>query len=296
MNIFKSGKSQLLDQFSKYYPARLKEKKIKRYIEPFVGAGAVFFELNSIYNFNKVILNDINPEIILCYKVIKENVYGLMESLNQLKNIYMNLDTIENKSKFYYKIRDEFNEEKITINYIKYNSNWIQHASQFVFLNKTCFNGLYRVNKNGKFNVPFNKSKTPKFFNEENLLNINKSLQNTILTYGDFQSVMEYVDKDTFLYIDPPYRPLNKNLNFNGYSEKTFNDESQIRLANWIKKINDMSATFMLSNSDPKNISEDDNFFDELYKEFKIYRISANRMINCKGDARKKVSELLVTN
>lgn len=290
------GKGQLLEQFSELYPARLKEGKIKTYIEPFVGGGAVFFELNSIYNFERVVLNDINSEIILTYKVIKEKVNDIIEYLSEIRSAFASIEDMEKKSEFYYKIRDEFNQEKNEIDYANPSSEWIRHVGKMIFLNKTCFNGLYRLNRKGGFNVPFNKSKAPSIFDKDNLIEVSKALQNAILLHGDFEKTIEYVDENAFIYIDPPYRPLNATSNFTDYSKEPFNDDSQKRLAQWTKKLNEYGATFMLSNSDPKNTDENDGFFDNLYKDFDTRRVSAGRSINSRGTGRGKINELLVRN
>ncbi len=288
------GKNQLLEQFSDLYPKRLKEHKIKKYVEPFVGGGAVFFELSYLYDFEIVVLNDINDELILTYKVIKTNVEDLIDYLDEIRSKYLELENLEDKSKFYYKVRDEFNQEKKIIDYEMQSSNWVRHAANLIFLNKTCFNGLYRLNRKGEFNVPFNKSKSPSIYDEDNLRQVSKALKNATLLKGDFEIVTDYVDENTFVYIDPPYRPLNATSNFTDYSKEPFNDDSQIRLANWFRKLSKKGAAVMLSNSDPKNVDENDNFFDNLYSEFNITRVQAARAINSKATGRGKITELVV--
>lgn len=288
------GKSQLLEKFSELYPKRLKEHKITKYVEPFVGGGAVFFELSSLYDFETVVLNDINDELILTYTVIKSNVEELIDYLHRIRSEFLELDNLEEKSEVYYKVRNEFNQEKKHIDYKKESYDWIRHAGNLIFLNKTCFNGLYRLNRKGEFNVPYNKSKAPSIFDEENLRQVSKALKNAILLKGDFENVAEYVDENTFVYIDPPYRPLNATSNFTDYSKEPFNDESQIRLAEWFKRLAEKGAAVMLSNSDPKNADENDNFFDDLYREFDITRVQASRAINSKANGRGKITELLI--
>ncbi|WP_139904812.1 DNA adenine methylase [Clostridium thermarum] len=288
------GKTQLLDQFDNLYPKRLKEHKLKKYVEPFIGGGAVFFELNSRYDFESVVLNDINSEVILTYKVIRDKVDDIIDFLSKICSDFISLDGLDKKAEFYYKVREEFNHEKNEIDYEKVSSNSVKHAGKMIFLNKTCFNGLYRLNRKGCFNVPFNKSNSPSIFDEDNLKEVSKALQNVILLQGDFEVVTDYIDKDTFVYIDPPYRPLNATSNFTDYSKEPFNDDSQRRLVQWFRKLSDKGAAVMLSNSDPKNIDENDEFFDDLYKDFYIERVSASRAINSKGAGRGKISELLI--
>lgn len=290
------GKSQLLEQFTKYYPKNLLGGKIKRYIEPFLGGGAVFFYLQSQYNFEEIILNDINEELILTYYVVQNNVKELIEQLEILENRYLEGDMAK-KEEIFYEQRELFNIEKKTLNYNMFSSEWIGHAARMVFLNKTCFNGLYRQNKKGEYNVPFGKRKKVTICDKDNLIAANGALKKVNLLIGDFENVSEYIDENSFLYIDPPYRPLTETSSFTDYSKIPFDDESQKRLATWTRNVIDKKgAYFMLSNSDPKNVDEFDNFFDELYKGFNITRVKATRSINSKGTGRGEINELLIYN
>lgn len=289
------GKTQLLEQFQNYYPETLKAGMIKRYIEPFLGGGAVFFDLISKYEFEEVILNDINEEVILTYNVIKQKVYELIQFLSELEKQYLQVDT-EEQEKIFYEQREKFNQEKSTTDYLNYSDDWISHAGRMIFLNKTCFNGLYRQNRKGKYNVPFGKRKKVTICDESNLMEVNRALQGVKLKIGDFQELSDYVDENTFIYIDPPYRPLNATSSFNDYSKEPFNDDSQIRLANWTKLLDSKKAFFMLSNSDPTNTDPEDKFFENLYKNFTINKVKASRAINSKGSGRGKVNELLILN
>ncbi|QCX34789.1 DNA adenine methylase [Caloramator sp. E03] len=290
------GKTQLLEQFEDYFPKRLKEGKIKRYIEPFLGGGAVFFHLISKYNFDEVILNDINDELILTYRVIQNNVEELINVLSSMEKQYLEAE-MNKKEEIFYEQREQFNNEKTTLDYKKYSSEWITHAARMIFLNKTCYNGLYRQNRKGEYNVPFGKRKEVTICDKNNLIAVNYALKDVILLVGDFEHISAYIDENTFLYIDPPYRPLSETASFTDYSKIPFNDESQKRLAKWTKEvISRKGASFMLSNSDPKNANEKDDFFDELYKEFNIVRVKAVRNINSKGNGRGAISELLIFN
>lgn len=289
------GKTQLLQQFENYYPKRLKEGNITKYIEPFLGGGAVFFNLQSKYNFEEIILNDINEEIILTYRIIQEKPEELIEFLSRLEEEYMQGD-IEKKEEIFYKQREAFNNEKRIIDYYNYCNQWIEHAGRMIFLNKTCFNGLYRQNRKGEYNVPFGKRKNVTICDEDNLREVNKALQGVKLLIGDFEALTDSVDENTFVYIDPPYRPLTATSSFNDYSKEPFNDDSQRRLAEWVKLIRSKKAAFMLSNSDPTNTNPEDKFFEDLYKDFTINKVMASRAINSKGEGRGKVNELLITN
>lgn len=290
------GKSKLIPVMEERYPLELKNKNIKRYIEPFIGGGAVFFNLASKYYFEEIIINDINKELVLTYKVVKEYPTELMNLLSTYQDKYNMFGTIEEKQNYFYEIRDLFNKGKGNINYDEISFREIEHAAYMIFLNKSCFNGLYRENKKGGFNVPFGKKEKLNTFDKENIINASEVLKNAIILNGDFEELEKHIDENTFVYMDPPYRPLNATSNFNDYSKESFNDDSQIRLAEFYKRISDRGAKLMLSNSDPKNTDENDNFFDDLYKNFNIQRINASRSINSKGTGRGKISEILVTN
>ena len=290
------GKTKLLSEIESRLPEDIKEGKIKTYIEPFIGGGAVFFYMLSKYKFDNLIISDINKELILTYKVIKNNVEELISILEDNDEKYNSLSSLEEKQEFYNSIKNEFNKEKDILNYDAIGENEIKHASFMIFLNKSCFNGLYRENKKGEFNVPFGKKEILNSFNRDNMLSINKALKDVTILNGDFEKVKKYIDKDTFIYMDPPYRPLKDKKSFKNYSKEEFNDDTQIRLNEFCKYINETGAKFMESNSDPKNTDEEDNFFDELYNDFNIERIKAARSVNSKGDGRGKVSEIIIKN
>ncbi|WP_242860890.1 DNA adenine methylase [Defluviitalea phaphyphila] len=288
------GKRQLLPIISENLPFELKENKIKRYIEPFVGGGAVLFYLLQNYNFHDIIINDINNDLINLYKIIKKEVEKLINELRKISGEYLSLDD-DGRKHYYYMIREEFNENSL---------DELRKSAYFIFLNRTCFNGLYRVNKKGKFNVPYGRYKNPLILDENNLLNVSNVLQKVKILNGDFEIIEDYVDEHTFVYFDPPYRPLNTTSSFNSYQKGDFNDDEQRRLASFYHKLNQKGAKLMLSNSDPKNVEENDNFFECLYKssnikgseKIKINRVKALRNINSKGSKRGKINELLIVN
>lgn len=290
------GKGQLLSQLAAYYPQPLINNRIKRYVEPFVGGGAVFFELVSRFHFEEVVLNDYNPELILTYATIRDNPNDLISELTEMENHYLS-QSDEEREKQFYSVREQYNEEKQIINYDTASSQWIPHAAKLIFLNKTCFNGLYRLNSNGMFNVPFGSYKKPTICDEKNIRNVSAALESVTLVHGDFENLTDCIDDHTFVYMDPPYRPLSNSSSFNSYSKSPFNDDSQIRLAKWFKFLHqEKKALLMLSNSDPKNIDKNDNFFDDLFGEFTINRVNATRAINSKGTGRGSITEILVTN
>lgn len=288
------GKTQLLPQLNAMLPAKLKANAIKTYIEPFVGGGAMFFNLQNMYDFENVILLDINPELVITYNVIKNNVEELIVGLKQISEKYKKLSK-EEQAEFYYKIRDEYNSFDKSVDANKYDSSFIRRACLTIFLNRTCFNGLFRVNSKKLFNVPMGKYANPTICDEENLINVSKALQNATILQADFSVIEKYVNKDTFIYFDPPYRPISKTSAFNSYSDGEFNDNEQKRLKEIFDVCSSKGSLEMLSNSDPTNYVADP-FFDDLYSDYNIHRINATRIINSNASKRGEIRELLITN
>lgn len=289
------GKTQLLAQFSKRLPSELKNGEITHYVEPFVGGGAVFFYLNLRYPFSHSTIFDVNEELILSYHVIKKSIKKLIDALESLESEYVLRDD-EDRKRFYYHVRDEFNRKKPNLNVKKYNTDWIERAAETIFLNHTCYNGLFRVNMKGEFNVPFGRYKNPQILNKDNLNDVAMALKKTTIVQGDFAESKKFVDNKTFVYIDPPYRPLNTTSLFTSYSKNGFSDVDQCRLADFFKELDKTGAKIMLSNSDPRNENPRDSFFDELYADFTIERVPAKRIINCNGSGRGNINELIITN
>ncbi|MCL2672895.1 MAG: DNA adenine methylase [Alphaproteobacteria bacterium] len=286
------GKGQLLPQINQILPEKLKKGAIRRYVEPFVGGGAVFFDLSNQYDFDEVFLFDINPELVILYNVVKNNVRSLITELDKIQNQYY---SSKDQTKYYYKRRDEYNDFPKAINTNLFLSDFVRRSALTVFLNRTCFNGLFRVNSENKFNVPMGRYKNPKILDVENLLNVSNALHKAVIQQVDFGTALEYTDKDTFIYYDPPYRPIRKTSNFNSYAVVDFDDKEQIRLKNIFAKAHKKGALQMLSNSDPTNYIADP-FFDDLYADFNIHRVMAKRLINSKADGRDEIRELLITN
>lgn len=282
------GKSQLVEQIEKLLPTG-GENRLTKYAEPMVGGGALFFSVLSKYNFEELYISDINNELINAYQTVKNDVDNLIAKLNEMQMLFLPMD--ENGRKyFYYTVRERFNSTALT------EETATEKAAQFIFLNKTCFNGLYRVNRKGQFNVPMGAYKNPTICDDENLRNIHEALKNVTIVCGDYSLSKSFIDKDTFVYIDPPYRPISETSGFTSYNSDVFDDNEQIRLSEFIDEINLSGAKIVLSNSDPKNVNEEDNFFDDLYKNYKINRVEASRAINSKGDKRGKINELLICN
>lgn len=290
------GKSQLLKQFENYFPEELKSGKIENYYEPFLGGGAVFFHIKQKYQIKNSFLFDINPELILIYNVVKNDISLLVKLLKDMKREYFNLID-DKRKKYYYAIRNELNKNLPSFNYSVYSSDWISRAAQLIFLNKTCFNGLFRQNSRGEFNVPFGKYKNPAILDEKNLFAASVLLQNAKIEVLDFRDLIKKVKEKSFIYFDPPYRPLNRTSNFTAYSKFDFGENEQLELATLFSKLSSIkNVKLMLSNSDPKNLNKNDNFFEDLYSKFNISRVSANRMINCVAEKRGKINELIITN
>lgn len=278
------GKTQLLNIIREKYP-----ENIKKYCEPFVGGGAVLFDILINFQPKEVLINDINCELINTYIHIKDNVENIINFLSDMQEIFWNMDNNQRKEYFYIQ-RDKFNDG------IKNNINDVSMAVLFIFLNKTCFNGLYRVNSNGLYNVPIGSYKKPLICDAYNLRLISSLLKNVIIKYGDYSECADFIDSETFVYIDPPYRPLSETSSFTSYSKTVFDDKQQIQLSKFTEYISGKGAKVLASNSDPKNTDKNDNFFDDIYRNFNITRVKASRMINSKGSGRGTLNELLISN
>ena len=283
------GKNSLIPQLTKYYPLELKNGTIERYIEPFVGGGAVLIDILQKYEVKEAYAFDVNKDLINCYNVIKTNVENLIQELDKKEKEFLILDN-DARQQYFYNIRTEYNSYTLDedIN--------VKRASEFIFLNRTCFNGLYRVNKEGKFNVPCGKYKNPTICDSNNLRNLSNLIKNVTFEYGDYKKSESFVNENTFVYFDPPYRPLSITSGFTSYTKEDFNDENQKELAQYYRELNKKKAKLMLSNSNPKNTNKEDTFFEDIYKGFNINEVSAKRMINANSKGRGEISELLITN
>ena len=286
------GKGQLIEQFKDYLPKEIKlTGRIDKYFEPFIGGGAVFFWLAQEYQIGESYLFDVNADVIIAYKTIKTKVHALIDELKSLELKYFK--TTKNKREsYYYDRRDEYNDiiRKNTSN------NAVARSALLIFLNKTCFNGLFRVNSQGLFNVPFGRYENPNICDEENLVAVSHLLKNSEIERCDFSECLKKVDSKSFVYFDPPYRPISNTASFTGYIKNSFDDEDQIRLKEVFNKLDRKDANIMLSNSDPKNVNPQDNFFDDLYRGNHIERLLATRMINCNASKRGVIKEILIMN
>jgi DNA adenine methylase len=290
------GKNQLLNQFEDYYPSELRQGKLKKYAEPFLGGGAVFFEVMQKFKLQNAYLSDVNQDLVLAYWVVQQKPEALIDILEKYQLNY-DKTPIENRNDLFLSIREAFNQQRYEMNYTKWCDSWIQRAAQLIFLNKTCFNGLFRLNSKGGFNVPFGKYLKPTILDESNLWAVSEVLQKADIKIAGYQECFYHVDNQTFTYLDPPYRPLNKTSSFTTYAGHEFGDDDQKALAQFFRKLDTKRGTkLMLSNSDPKNEDPNDHFFENIFSDYQFYRVSANRAINCNGDKRGAISEIIITN
>lgn len=276
------GKTQLLAEIGQHLPEGIKTGEIDTYVEPFVGGGAVFFHIAQRYkSIRHFYLFDINEDLVNCYNAIQSDVASVIADLGRLEERYLKGDEVKRET-MYYRIRDEFNCDR--------------SPAKLIFLNKTCYNGLYRSNRKGEFNVPFGGYRNPTICDAENLINVSFILQKTQVICADFEASGRYIDDETFVYFDPPYRPISPTASFTSYSKDDFIERDQIRLAEFCRRIDAKGAKFLLSNSDPKNEDPRDHFFDDQYNGFKSDTVKAIRAINCIGAGRGAINELIITN
>lgn len=277
------GKTQLIDQLEALLPADFDQWENVTYIEPFVGGGAMlFYMLQTHSNIKSAVINDINSDLTTCYKVVRDLPSKLVQSLSEIQKEYYALQTEESRKGFYLLMREEFNTKSL---------DPIRNTTLFFFLNRTCFNGLYRVNKSGLFNVPFGKYETPTICDANTIFADSELLQNVEIYTGDYQQTLTKAKGNTLFYFDPPYRPLNDTSSFNDYAKEAFNDFAQQRLKEFCDQVENAGFRFMLSNSDCK-----DMFFDDLYAQYIIERVWAARSINANPNKRGKLQEILVRN
>lgn len=260
------GKTQLLKQFKPYFP-----KGLSGYVEPFVGSGAVFFYIKKKFNPEKIVISDNNEELINVYLTVQNHLEELLESLK--------IHQKNHSKNYYYKIR-AVDTSKLTD---------VERASRFLYLNKTCFNGLYRVNSKGLFNVPFGKYENPNIVNEETLREANKLLQGVTIKRQSFDESLEDATEGDFVYFDPPYYPLSRTASFTSYTKNPFLDDEQKTLAQVFEKMHQKGVKVMLSNSDT-------SFIKGLYNNngYKIETVKARRVINCNASKRGKINEIVV--
>lgn len=282
------GKTQLLPTIDSFLPELFQSEEDVTYIEPFVGGGAmVFYMLQKYPNIKRAVINDINPHLINTYSVIKNKPFLLIEALNALQATFKGLENYNAQKDFYLNVRNSFNQQ---------HTSDIEEAAFMIFLNRTCFNGLYRENSKGEFNVPFGRYLNPTICDQELILSDSELLQHVEILNGDFSCTSDYIQGYTLFYFDPPYRPLDATSSFNSYVKESFDDNEQIRLKNFFSQITAKGCHALLSNSDCKGRNAEDDFFDSLYENFFIERVFAKRCINANTSKRGSLTELLIRN
>ena len=289
------GKTQLLPEFAAQFPEELRTGDIRRYIEPFIGGGAVFFMVTGSYPVRESLIWDANPDLITAYAVVKQDPEGLIRMLRELESRYRSLGE-EDREVFYYHIRDRFNRLRRKGSSAAGDTGAVEITAALIFLNRTCYNGLYRVNSHGGFNVPFGRYRNPRILDEANLRAASAALEHTGVHLGDFTACGPSVDDHTFVYLDPPYRPLSRTSSFTSYAAGGFGDEDQRRLARFFRELDRKGALLMLSNSDAVNQDPGDRFLEDLYQGYRIARVPARRAINSVGQGRGPITELIITN
>jgi len=282
------GKTQLINDIEKALPKNIIHSKFT-YVEPFVGSGAVlFWMLKNFPTIEKAVINDINEDLINVYRIIAAQPRELIEILATFQHEFHELtEKLEEQKVYYYEKRELYNTRS---------TDKITQAALFIFLNRTCFNGLYRVNRSNGFNVPMGRYKNPTICDKENILAVSKVLQKVEILSGDYEATLNHASDNTFFYFDPPYKPLSDTSSFNSYAKDEFNDAEQIRLRNFCVQLDNLENKWMLSNSDVRGKNEKDNFFDDIYADFQIKRVDAKRSINANPEKRGKLKELLIQN
>jgi DNA adenine methylase len=260
------GKSQLLPQFEPFFP-----DNFDGYYEPFLGGGAVFYYVKQRYSPENIVLSDSNKTLVDCYINVRDSVDDLIELLR--------IHQEKHSKEYYYQVRDLFNSRP----------GGVEESSMFLYLNKTCFNGLYRENSKGGFNVPFGRYKNPNIVNEKVLMKSNELLQGVEIQLMDFEEVEDMASDRDLVYFDPPYHPLSETSSFTSYTNGVFSEKEQIRLSDLYRRLDDKDIKLKLSNSDTPLIRK-------IFDGYNINVVKARRSINCKGNGRGKINELLILN
>jgi len=282
------GKRQLIEPIGRAVIDALATEKFT-YVEPFVGSGAVLFWMLARYpDMKRAIINDVNEDLTVCYRTIATNPHDLIDILETWQGEFHALESDTAAKKHYYVAKRHLYNARSADN--------ITQSALFIFLNRTCFNGLYRVNRNGFYNVPMGDYKKPRISDRQNILAVSRALQKVEIIKGDFTATLNYAAPDSFFYLDPPYKPLSQTANFTSYATGNFDDDEQIRLAHFCQILDGQGAKWLLSNSDVRGQAGKACFFDDLYADFKIERVEAKRRISAKSSTRGLLNELLIRN
>lgn len=282
------GKGQLIDQLEAKLPADFDQWENVTYIEPFVGGGAMLFHmLQNHPNITHAVINDINPNLTTCYEVVKNHPDELVAALTEVQAEYYALPDEDARRAYYMERRTEYN---------LHAADPIRNTVLFFFLNRTCFNGLYRVNRAGAYNVPFGKYARPTICDPVTIYADSELLQNVEIMNGDYQQTLPLAEVPTLFYFDPPYRPLDATSSFNDYNADAFGDPQQLRLRDFCNEVNARGFHFMLSNADCSARNPEDLFFENAYADYNISRVLAARFVNSNPEKRGKLTELLIRN
>lgn len=281
------GKGNLLNILESQLPADFDFQTKVTYIEPFVGGGAMLFHMLTTHpNIRRIVINDINKDLIRCYQLVKENPQTLIELLKPFEQRYYELKEDERRL-YFYEIRNEYNNVELSAD---------ERAAYFMFLNHTCFNGLYRENASGGFNVPFGRYKKPKICNEDVIMADHNVFSKVDIFCGDYKNILSHLGKGyNFIYLDPPYRPLLGSDNFKHYSKSGFGDPEQVELKVFCDRLSSRGCHLMLSNSDSTN-EDGTPYFETLYEGYTFGKVLASRFINAYAEKREKQTEVLITN
>ncbi len=285
------GKGNLLQKLDVLLPTGFDDLENVTYIEPFVGGGAMLFHMLQRHKcITRAVINDINADLIRCYQLIANDPQTLIGRLENIENNYYSVD-FPSRKELFYAYRDQYNSEGIHPD---------ERAALFIFLNHTCFNGLYRVNAAGKFNVPYGRYKKPVICNEELIMEDHRLLNSVELVIrqpGDYKLVRQNLSRNhpNFVYFDPPYRPLNDTSSFKEYSNDPFEDRQQEELKHFCDRLSAQNCLIMQSNSDSK-YENGDSYFEALYEGYDIQRVLASRFINADPEKRKKLTEVVIRN
>jgi len=290
------GKSQLIEQFTPHFPPGLTDGVITTYVEPFLGAGAVYLHLAQRFRFAHAYLLDRNEDLVLTWRTVKSSVTPLVRMLGDM-HAEFRARREAGREKYFYEVRERHNAAAGTVGWKGVSDSAVERAAQVVFLNKTCYNGLFRTNARGQFNAPYGRYRDPAILDEENLRRVSKLLQSATITCADFSACERHIDRNTFVYFDPPYRPLNRTSSFTSYSYGSFTDDDQRRLAGFFARVaRTAGAGVMPSNSAPMASEPPDRFFEDPYRGYAIHRVYAGRSINSNASRRGRISAIVVRN
>lgn len=290
------GKSRLLDEITVRLPPHiLQSRRVDCYVEPFLGGGAVYFHLQSILRIRRAVLCDMNPDLITTYKAVRDMPREVVDLLESIRGEFHGFTDEDDRKRYFYDIRARFNEQRRGFDYDDPRDGGALRAAYMIFLNKTCFNAFFTVNKEGDCTAGYGYPGNTMIYDPDKIVSASHALKGATILCGDYRTVDEYVDGGAFVYLDPPYRPLDKS-DWKGYTRDGFTDDDQVEVARFFRELDRRGAYLMLSNSDPKSVDPSDDFFDELYGGYNISRVEIMRLFNPDSSKRGVTTELIITN